>query len=613
MKASGFRILERVLRLLLLLVAACLTVLPGSGSALAVSPGPSRPVLPPADRALGGALFRNAYRNLNEGRLMEALRVLQEALRYDPYLVDFYLLRGHLFSLLGDVEQAGSDFRRYLEVRPNDPVAVGLQEGLQKRVRYVRNALREGVPAELSFQGISSMRADLGFNAASLRQPIRPCWNNGLLAFGDAVTGGFWGFQTETRNGKWERVIRGQSGKKLVRVLPSWDGTLLFVFADGRGVLAGPQKGETGVLGKWETRAASLSDAVWLAPGMLAVSDRLERFIRALDSKNGKTLWEWKLPALFGEPVSLSAAGNLLAIADRKSREIFLLDVEKRVLRTRVSVPGHPRAVEWANSGMLLVLTEEGELLAVSGEGKKQVRMGRLFPEAWFLFREGANRFGVADTRFTRLARLEVFSKEGFLSLRVNESGKEPPLGAPRDEAFALEGKVLRPFDDGIRPEMILTGVFNGKSVELEISEETAGVLLPGACPDWGRPESFESLRKAGGLLLKASWIPLKPEVLCRIGDFALANGVSLHILADKGPCPLELVRLAEMSGGRVVFSSEEAGRLAGAGILKIRPKRAQKGIPSLGEDRGIVVLGREGRRVLEGNLPFWEDLLLPQ
>jgi len=606
-RKDGFQILKRGRRLLLW-IAAWLAVLPGPAGIFAGSSSP--PVLPPADRTLGGALFRDAYRNLNEGRLAEALRVLQESLRYDPYLVDFYLLRGYISSLLGDVEQANKDFKRYLEVRPGDPIGRGLQAALEKRVRFVRNSLREGPPAEIVLSEISSMRTDLGPGASALRLPIRPFWNQGLLAFGDAATGQFWVFQTQ--GGKWDRVFRGKLEKKLVRVLPGWDGTLLFVFSDGRAVQAGLKKRAIEILGQWKSPAAAISDAVWLAPGMLVVSDRLQRTIRALDSKNGKTVWEWKLPAPFGEPVCLSASGNILAIADRKGKEVFLLDVAERLLRARIPVPGHPRALEWANSGLLLVLSEEGELLALSKEGSKKVRIGLLFPEAWFLFREGMNRFGVADTRFMRHARFEAFSKEGFLSLRVTAPREETSSPDSRKGSYGLKARVLRPLDDGTRPEMILAGVLNGRSVEMAISEKAGGISLPAAGPDWDRPESFESLRKTDGLLLRTSWIPLKPEVLCRIGDFALANSVALHILADTGPCPRELVRLAEMTGGRVVFSNEEAKRLEGAGILELNPKKATIGVPSLGEQEGIVVLGREGRRILEGNLPFWEGFLLP-
>jgi hypothetical protein len=94
--------------------------------------------------------------------------------------------------------------------------------------------------------------------------------------------------------------------------------------------------------------------------------------------------------------------------------------------------------------------------------------------------------------------------------------------------------------------------------------------------------------------------------MLARIGDFALANSITVHILSDGGPCPQELLRLAEMTGGRVVFSNEEIHLLSGSGILTLKPKKETTGIPPLGEQEGIVILGREGWRALEGNLPFW-------
>jgi len=564
--------------------------------------------LPPADRTLGGALFQDAYRNLNEGRLTQALRMLQEALRVDPYLVDFYLLRGYLFSLLGDEEQARKDFRHYLEVRPKDPIAAGLHAALEKRARFVRDTLREGPPTQLVLEKVSPMRADLGFDAAAFRLPIRPSWDRETLAFGDAATGRFWIFRTQGAG--WVRVMSGKTEKGLVRVLPGPDGSLLFIFTDGRGMQAVLTGKGMDVLEKWKIPAAGISDAVRISPRMLAVSDRFLRTIRVLDAGSGKTEWEWKLPAPFGEPVSLAAAGSLLAVADRKEREVFLVDVSERILKARVSLTGHPRSLEWVNSGLLLVLTEEGELLALSKEGKEKVRVGSLFPEAWFLFREGTNRWGVTDTRFTRHARFEAFSREGFFALRITGQKGEKAADAPQSQgSCSLEGRLLRPLDDGARPEMILSGVFNGRAVEMEVSERAGRVLLPGASPNWERLESFESMGKAEGLLLKASWIPLKPDILCRIGDFALANGITLHVLAERGPCPQPLLRLAEMTGGRVVFSYEEAQRLGGSGVLELRPKKALGNrVPPLGEQQeGIVVLGREGRRVLEGNIPIWE------
>ncbi|MFA0888255.1 MAG: hypothetical protein ACC613_04045 [Synergistales bacterium] len=589
----------------LLFCAACALVLLGLQAAGAASP--SLRTLPSADRALGESLFKSATRRLNEGHFTESLQTLCEALRFDPYLVDFYLLRGTIHSLLGEEAQARKDLERYLEVRPRDPFAIGFKADLEERTAFVREFLRVGPDWPVAVSGCGPMRRDLGLDAASLRRPLRPAWRNGLLAFGDAETGRIWVFRTHGK--AWTRVFRGRLGKDLVRVLPGPDGVLLSVYRDGRGLLARPKKDGLERLREWKQGSASLSDAAWISPGWLAVSDRLRKTVRLLDPLDGRILWEWRLPAQNPEPVSLSAAGPLLAVADRKGRAVFLLDAEKRVLRGRIALPGHPRSVEWLNSGTLLVLTEEGQLFSLSHEGTRKQSLGFPFPEAWFLFPDGACSVGVADTRFTRRSRAVTVPKKGFLALRVPApEGEENPSSGEKP-LRTLEGRLVRPLDAGDRPEMILSGVFRGQAAELEVESRTTGGVFPEIPSDWTSMKSLESLRKATGLLLEVSRFPTETGTVARIGRFALANGITLSIRADgKSPCPLELLRLAEMTGGAVVFSEEEARRARGSEVLSLRPGRTLSQDASSPEEReGLVVLGREGGRTIEGNLPFWE------
>ncbi|HCD72028.1 MAG TPA: hypothetical protein DEQ04_05685, partial [Thermovirga lienii] len=76
--------------------------------------------LPEAQRMYGFAAFVSAYQYALEDKIDEALEKLEVAIKWDPYLVEYYLLKAFCMYNLGRFDEAVTNLNFYLEVRNKD-------------------------------------------------------------------------------------------------------------------------------------------------------------------------------------------------------------------------------------------------------------------------------------------------------------------------------------------------------------------------------------------------------------------------------------------------------------------------------------------------------------
>lgn len=577
----------------------------------------AQPLLLPraADRTKGEALFASAYRDVLQGRIPGAIKTLDEALRWDPYLVEYYLLKGYCRYLLGDYQRAAELVRLYLEVRPGDAFARGFCEQIEGSMSLLEKTLREGVDLSLSVgsPGFFLDRVGLSvFSVNRFRLPGRPSAFGNLLALCDRAEEKAWLFEYNEAEDEWKRFYAGDAGGAVVRILPVERDRIFFIYEDGSILQAYVSKGRIHERQKGQTKAADLSDAVYTGGGTLVLADRVERQILFVDAKTLNVTGSWRSGEDSFEPVALAASGRFLAVVDR-SGGLFVLDIKTRELLRKVPVPGPVRAVEWVNSSNLLFLVEGGELYQLKPWlAEPAEKVATIFPEAWFLFSIGRDVM-IADTRLYRCSIVTGHASQGTLVLR------EPkPVDSGNGTLFEVTARVLRPLGAGKQGDFLFQGVLGGYRIDIdgtlvnEQEEDPSPVLrFPVEAPLWER-DDLSDLPEA--CILDASKAPRDEAWLNKLGGFALSHGLTIHILAEEALPTPQLLRLAELTGGELILSDENTGTLGRPEkwVLSLRVSD-QLLMPGGGaEGGGLYLIGRSGSLSMDDRFPLWSVFARP-
>ncbi|HOK19721.1 MAG TPA: hypothetical protein PK188_04460, partial [Thermosynergistes sp.] len=86
--------------------------------------------------------FSRAYRAYAKGDHFQAIEALSEALGFNIYLVDTYLLRGMALRRLGALDAAEEAVENYLEVRHGDETAERFAAALQYERKLIEKSIR---------------------------------------------------------------------------------------------------------------------------------------------------------------------------------------------------------------------------------------------------------------------------------------------------------------------------------------------------------------------------------------------------------------------------------------------------------------------------------------
>lgn len=576
--------------------------------AMAIGAEP-RLFLPTAERMYGEALFGSAYQCAVDGKVSLAIEKLDEALRYDPYLVSYYLLRAYCLSLLGNYGEALEDLQLYLEVRAEDPFATGLLREVEDKTAFLRDSLSSGISGRAVFSGSGTFRKHFGLDPVlgpSFVLPGRPAMNGNVLTLCDPEKGKIWVYTRE--NEKWDLHSTIPVDKKIVRVIPSGGQELILAYGDGsfqKGLFT--DKGFV-TLFNGNAHAPFLSDAVFHGAGLMAVADRINGKINIVDTSDGTVVYSWKPASHPFEPVALSSLGTLLAVADRAEKRVNVIDIISRKDLLEMKIPGHPRSVEWISSSNLLVLTEERNLFEVSLKEGKCSSLGRSFPESWFLFGNGRGGVYVTDTRLFRYSEFHIHTSKGFISLKYPK-----PLSPEfsKNHNWIVEARLIQPLGAYCGEDRIFQGILGGSLTDVaETTDLPAGPPLePKTLPD----PSYEELTqgKIKHLMLNPQILPDQIDELIAFGGYVLSNGTAVHLLGDSRLPSLEQLRLSEATGGRYILSRQQVKELrpCTTSSLRIALKPSVE-LPGDPRSSGLFITGRAGGMNMEGRIPFWNAFL---
>lgn len=603
----------RLGRTFLALVAAGLVFLAGPAA-------PQQPLLlpPAADRARGEALFVEAYEKVLQGKVNGAMKDLDEALKWDPYLVEYYLLKGYCWYLLGDYEKATELLGHYLEVRPEDVFALGFLEQVENRKSMLEEVLGQGVDLYVSTGSTEYFPGSMGisvFSVGRLRMPGRPSLMGELLALCDTAREKAWLFGPAGEKGERGLIYSGPTGGPVVRVLPVERERVFFVYSDGSILRAYISEKGISERARGETGAASVSDAVYAAGDCLVLADRIEGEILFVDAETLETTGRWSPETGGFEPVALASWGPFLAAADRRNGVVRVLDLKTSRELEAIALSGPVRAVEWVNSANLLALVEGGMLYHLRpATGKPPEAVAELFPEAWFMFSSGQG-VTVADTALYRSAGIRGHAEGGTLVL-----ANPKPVDSHGDGRFELYARVLMPLGADGREEILFQGVLGGRPIEIQAALPPEEDILnrpidtlpfvPVEKALWeledlsGLSEVY--VLEAAGALEDVSW-------LSRLGSFALSQGLTINILAEKEVPSTMQVRLAELTGGNIFLSSANAGFFGKPVKWRLSVRVSdQVVLPGGGTEGGLFIMGRSGSMNVEDRFPLWSVFLGP-
>jgi len=590
-------------------VMLCVVVLLLFLSSIAYAADPSL-FLPTAERAYGEKLFAAAYRNALNGKIEASEQKLEEALRYDPYMVSYYLLKGYCASLAGDYDKAAVDIGLYLEVKAKDSFARGFLKEVERRKAFIDDGLSGGITskAEQSVPGDFRDR----FGVGTFRWPIlfsmpgRPAELGDVLAMCDTSDERVW--IQKRHEGKWSKYCSASLKGRIIRAIPVSGDSVVMVFADGKySVRTFGKKGFTELL-NGQVGDGYVSDASFPGAGLLAVSERIPGKVHVVEMTTGKEKYSWRPLSRSFEPVSLASLGPLLAVADRGGNRVFVLDMHSGKKIAEFPVSGPLRSVEWLSSEKLVALTEDGRLFSISMKNNEVSSIGKSIPEAWFLFKSDSGRVVVADTRLYRYNIVNVNTNKGFLALKYPKSMWEEESNS---HYWTVEARLIRPLNAVVDNDRIFQSILGGSIAEVQVLDapKCTKLLEPTELPS-PRDENF-----TGGstkqLLLRPGNLPRDPKFLAAFAGYAFSNGVVVHLLADKELPDLHQLRFSEITGGKLILSENQKQDLKASCTYNLRMNLAPAlELPGNPGSSGLFIRARMGIMALEGRIPFWNAFL---
>jgi len=596
---------KKHVKLSLFFLVFCLLVLGWGKSFIFLAHAQDRLKLPEAQRMYGFAAFVSAYQYALEGKIDEALKKLEVAIKWDPYLVEYYLLKAFCMYNLGRFDDAITNLNFYLEVRNKDFFARSFLEEVKEKKTYVKDAITKGIPVNQVLLSDSFVLWK-GLGVSPIERfipymPGRPVYFGENLIFTDQLRGKMYLYQRDVQKRTWGKKQVFDVGKGILKAIPLSAQEFVLLFHGGLLKIARWNQDTERLEDVYE---ANLDlpcpyDGAYLGDGIIGVSDRVRGKVSFIKVSTGEEVYSWfPSDAKNFEPVTLAVYGPILAVADMSSKSVYLLDLVSKKLLNKFTLESPPRAVELFNSSEGVVLTEEGSLYRISVlTGQAEILAKKLFPEAWFLFSMDGKIYAT-DTRLFRASALKLVAKKGYLVM------KDP---SRKGDFWEVDARIVVPFGRVELGSIVLQGAIEGQLADVEVLEkkESPEPIVRIDKSLSLRDKDLEVLAsEASVLVVKSSALPQDKASLIRLGNFALARGIKIFITSDSTVPDVAKVHLAELTGGGLM---NVGSLMPSAGVMKLKISSVNvPDVPGSRDDSGLLILGRVGLTKVEGRLPFW-------
>ena len=538
--------------------------------------------------------FNNAYIHFMRRDYRDAQVYLDQAIRMNTFMVDYYLLSALNLNRMGYTNEASGALNGYLEVRPMDVSAPRIQRNFNEQDSVLRSVLgtspipvswryaetniqsewNTGITRPFSIRGLGKVRA-LGRTVCIPDQ------------LGGKIYVRYEGRRILSSSGSFMEI----NVPSPVISIPMGDGTFR-IFCENGDVYRLGSLSQENISADYMVTLPSLvvSDAEIIVEILFAVADPAERNIAFYSINGGDVrVRYWQPPLMEGdflfEPVSVESYADWLAEADRMNDRIYILNVISHEYFDIRGVP-KPRDIIWSGTGELFVITDEGKIwnfiIDFGTRTYANRNAGALYEDrknSWSFFRSPDGNISWLDMSVSRIYRSVMTPARdevpGFLSvynptIAVNNENRE---------SFVLEAALMSPFMHyANRSGITAQSVWNDRNMRCNVIWERPknfdAVLFHAPMPSGTvfplnvRPSMIRSGRDVQSVLssvwllhretltnvLVDSSIPFSDEDMLMLLKFCVLNGLELDVYARDIPS-LGLMRASAFTGGKVVYS----------------------------------------------------------
>ena len=540
--------------------------------------------------------FNNAYIHFMRRDYRDAQVYLDQAIRENTYMVDYYLLSALNLNRMGYTDEAMTALNGYLEVRPLDVSAPRINRNFDEQDRVLRSVLgtapipvswrysesnvqsewQTGYTRPFSIRGLGKVRS-LGRTVCIPDQ------------FGDKIY-----IRQQGRNiigtpGN----LREVSVPSPVIAIPMGDGTFRIFNADGElYTLNSSRLNEENISADYAATLPSVvvTDAEMIAENLFAVSDPAERNIAFYSTaRDDIRVRYWRPPLMYGdflfEPVALESYADWLAVADRMNDRIYILNI---ISHEYFEIRGiiKPRDLIWSGTGELYVLTDEGNIYDFVVDFGTRTYANRYagawregVKNSWSFFKSPEGDISWLDMSASRIYKSIMMPDRddvpGFLSIYNPSIASD----TANRESFLIDATLMSPFMNYANSARIIAqSVWNDRNMRCNVIWQRPrnfdAVLFHAPVPKGTvfplnvRPSQINSGRDVSSVL-SSVWllhretitniivdasIPFTNEDMLMLLKFCMLNGLELDIYARDVPS-LGLVRASSFTGGKTLYS----------------------------------------------------------
>ncbi|MCF7934901.1 MAG: hypothetical protein K9L28_00945 [Synergistales bacterium] len=514
------------------------------------------------------------YQAYTQGRYWHALVALDKAIERNTYLIDYYLMKALVLREIGLLEEALQALRHYREVRGNEDAPKRMVETFKQEQRFLQMLLEgRGDIETVAFTEYPLKRflrlklwdmvrfSGLGKVARMHRQLYFPDTH------GDRVIC----IETAPNEKSTKRVYEVPEP---VAVCPVDTDSFLLLTRDGS-----LYRGQSGSDGESLQPLASLSvrpsDAVLLSRHRLAIADWGGRRVVVYNMKEKRIEDIWTPEEeVFFEPVAIDASGSLLAVADRGSEQVYVVNVHSWVVERRNRIE-QPRDLVWAGAGRIAVISEKNRSIAMLCAEEPAHTLVEGLKAPWSIVTGNCGQLHCFDLPGDNcwIGRPLPSGEREFL-LNVVSPHLDRTADPLQAQVTAIVGfPLLEEFD---RWNAQASAVWLGQEVQTtlkKVSRELSTpwrLLAPGRTPQSdksvlyqpgaGLPGVFQRITARQGRLpdqlLVDGALRLSKEELNTLLALALHHNMRVSLWATETPDP-SLARIARAAGGETYFAAD--------------------------------------------------------
>lgn len=545
--------------------------------------------------------FNNAYIHFMRREYRDAQVYLDQAIRQNTYLVDYYMMSALNLSRLGETDTALTAIRNFLEVRPMDSSAPRMERIFEEQDNVLRSILGTA-PIPVSWR-YAETTVQTEWNTGYTR-PFSIKGLGKVRALGEVVSiPDQFGDKLFIRQGSrnivsgafsWAGNLQEIDVPAPVIAIPMGDGTFTIFTADG-------DVYELKNLDENTRRLTSsdmimtlpslvVSDAEIITENLFAVSDPAERCVAFYyNGSNGLMVRRWTPPLGIGdllfEPVAVEAYADWLAVADRGNDRIYIVNIISHEYFDIKGVP-LPRDLLWSATGELFVLSENGSvydfMIDFGTRTYANRNSGPLYENMeniWSFFHSPEGDVNWLEIGASRIYKTIMMpSREdipGFLSIYnpVTASNVE------NNESFVLDATFMSPYMNYVHNTRIIAqAVWNERTMRANVMWQRPrrldALLLHAPVPrgqlfpmnvrtsQIRRSEEIRSVLPSYWMLHKDTLtniiidasVPMNLDDTLMLLKFCVMNGLELDIYARDVPS-LGLTRASYFTGGKTIYA----------------------------------------------------------